>query len=982
MALPVLAIFPKRGLSGLAPVAAWSLVCSMAPTHAQQVVADGTTQTASGTLNTGTAGPPAGYALYALNNGIITSTGALTLITGGNSANGVNATSGGQITIASGSTLTATGAGAIAMSASGTGTGGVASAITATDTVISTAATNLYGAYATQGGVINLTGGSVAAGAGSIGLFAFLGNATIHASGVAVATVGTNGVGVEANLAGVVNLTGGSVTTTGASGYGLYTIGTGATLNATGTVVQTTGNSAIGAFVVQGQMTLQNVSLTTYGASANGADVDNASSLTLTGGSVTTHGASAYGLLGTAGSTLTATNVAVTTTNSSGGVTSQFGARVTLNGGSVSTTGDSAPGLFAVGLQGATGASLVANGVAVTTSGANSHGATVRGGSSLTIANASSITTTGPGSAALYASAYDANPGTATITGSTLKSVQDAGIRTSGTTLNASLTGSSLSGGSALLQAINGGTLNLTADSSTLTGAALTDMASGSISNVTLQNKSTWTVTGNSNLSSLANGGTVSIAGGAPGTTLTVAGPYVGRNGTLSLGTALGGSNSVSDRLILSGPTAVASGNTTVQITNLSGLGALTAGNGIELISGINGATTTAQTTRDAFALAGGHVDAGAYEYRLYAADVNGAGENWYLRSASAPVPPEPPVPPPPPGPTPEVLPPVEVPTYRAEVPMLAALPSQLRQADLAMLGNLHQRIGDEDVKGSADPDARERRAWGRVISTDLDIRQEGTVSPSSKGRLNGLQAGTDLWADPNWRAGVYVGQLEGGVDVDGFARGVAGLRVGRSDLRSQYLGGYATYASSSGFYADGVLQAARHSYTGAPLFDPQFTGKGHSWLASIELGQSFALAPNWQIEPQLQLAHQSLSLDDEALFGALVQQNLDSNWLVRAGVRVKGEVQTAAGLLQPYARLNVYHTSSGTDVARFIGPAALTDIVSRTGYTSTELAAGSTLRLSPATSVYGELGTLFASGGSQRVKGGLQGSAGVRVRW
>jgi fibronectin-binding autotransporter adhesin len=78
-----------------------------------------------------------------------------------------------------------------------------------------------------------------------------------------------------------------------------------------------------------------------------------------------------------------------------------------------------------------------------------------------------------------------------------------------------------------------------------------------------------------------------------------------------------------------------ATGKTSVQVANLGGLGALTCGNGIEVIGAQNGATTTAQTTKDAFALAGGHVDAGAYEYRLYAADASGAGENWYLRSST-----------------------------------------------------------------------------------------------------------------------------------------------------------------------------------------------------------------------------------------------------------------------------------------------------------------------------------------------------------
>ncbi|WP_175501022.1 hypothetical protein [Collimonas sp. OK412] len=43
----------------------------------------------------------------------------------------------------------------------------------------------------------------------------------------------------------------------------------------------------------------------------------------------------------------------------------------------------------------------------------------------------------------------------------------------------------------------------------------------------------------------------------------------------------------------------------------------------------------------------------------------------------------------------------------------------------------------------------------------------------------------------------------------------------------------------------------------------------------------------------------------------------------------------------EPYARLNVYRSSGGTDVARFIGPAATTNIASNAGSKSSELAAG-----------------------------------------
>ncbi|RTQ35278.1 autotransporter outer membrane beta-barrel domain-containing protein [Variovorax gossypii] len=471
-------------------------------------------------------------------------------------------------------------------------------------------------------------------------------------------------------------------------------------------------------------------------------------------------------------------------------------------------------------------------------------------------------------------------------------------------------------------------------------------------------------------VASLANSGTVSLVGATAGTTLTVTGAYVGNNGVLRLGTVLNGSGP-SDRLVLDGATASASGRTTMQITNLGGLGALTSGNGIEVVTAKNGATTTAQTTKDAFSLANGHVDAGAYEYRLYAADASGAGENWYLRSSTT-------VSPAAPTPSTPVI------TYRAEASLYSALPGQLRQGNLAMLGDLRKRVGDDDVKGTATtPTGSDRRAWARVLSTDIDIQQGGAVSPSSKGRLTGFQAGTDLLAMPNWRVGVYVGQLDGDASVRGFASGIQNLGVGRNDLRSQYLGVYGTYTSDSGFYADAVVQSGRHRYTVEPLASPGTSGKGNSLLGSIEVGQSFALGGSgWSIEPQLQLIHQHMDLNNSAIVGAVVQPQADSGWIGRAGVRVKGEIATGVGTLQPYGRFNVYRTSSGADIARFVNGATTTDISAPTGGTSTELAGGFTLALGQSTSLYGEVGKLWASGGNARVKSSINGSVGVRMKW
>ncbi|MGJ7611746.1 MULTISPECIES: autotransporter outer membrane beta-barrel domain-containing protein [unclassified Variovorax] len=718
---------------------------------------------------------------------------------------------------------------------------------------------------------------------------------------------------------------GGGATGTGAPGAG----GDG------GVGLSSTGTSA----------TIANTGSITGGAGGAGGLANN-------GG---TNGANGAGGAGVRGSNLTVTNTGTISGGLGGdGVTRASAVQFTAGGNSLTLS----PGGVLVGAiaidPGATASVIAgANGLSV-------PNALILGGTGTIDTNGNSLSWTGPISGA--SDLVKAGAGVLTVSGANTNS---GATRVAAGTLRAGVA-NTFSSASAFNVA-SGATLDLAGHSQTV--------------------------------ASVTNAGTVSLLGTVPGTTLTVTGPWVGNGGTLRLGTVLGNSSSVSDRLVLSGGTAIASGTTNVQIVNLGGLGALTAGNGIEVISAINGATTTAQTTRNAFTLSGGHVDAGAYEYRLYAADASGAGQNWYLRSTTTVTPP---------GTTTATDPVtttgtgtplaatagatgtgtaaagIVVPTYRAEVPLYAALPEQFRQAGLAMLGNLHQRVGDDGPSGANTASAEQgyRQAWGRVISTDRTIGQTGTVSPTSEGRLTGFQAGTDLWADPNWRVGVYVGQLDGDMRVSGFASGVQNLAVGSNDLRSQFFGAYATWKNDGGLYVDSVLQAGRHRYTVSPTASFGSSGKGDSLLASVEVGQAFAIAPNWTIEPQLQLVHQRVRLDDNGISGAVVQQNSHDGWLVRAGVRVKGEIATSAGLLQPYVRFNVYRSGSGTDITRFVGPAGSTDIATRTGGTSTELAAGGTLQLTESTSLYAELGKLWASGGDTRTKGGVQASLGVKVRW
>ena len=359
-----------------------------------------------------------------------------------------------------------------------------------------------------------------------------------------------------------------------------------------------------------------------------------------------------------------------------------------------------------------------------------------------------------------------------------------------------------------------------------------------------------------------------------------------------------------------------------MQITKLGGLGALTTGNGIEVVSALNGATTTAQTTKDAFALGGGHVDAGAFEYRLYAADATGPARTGtcarpprrrHRRRTTSTT-----------GGSGTGA--MQVPAYRAEVPLFAALPRQLRQTDLAMIGNLHQRIGDDDVKGSG-PAAgdTERRAWGRVIATTSTSASKAPSRRTATATPGASRPAPTCWPH---RTGAPASTSASSTAASRSAGSPAASPTWASVPTTCGATTWAPTAPGPPTRASMPTPCCRPGGTATPpqpLFAQRSAGKGDSLMASIEVGQAFAMGESgWKIEPQLQLIHQHMGLDDIAISGARVRQDSDDGWIARIGVRLKGEIATSLGTLQPYGRFNLYQASGGADVARFIGPGAL----------------------------------------------------------
>ena len=513
------------------------------------------------------------------------------------------------------------------------------------------------------------------------------------------------------------------------------------------------------------------------------------------------------------------------------------------------------------------------------------------------------------------------------------------------------------------------------------------------------------------------NSGNINLNSNFTGDNLTINGNYQGNGGKLTLdlklNSALKDNDSIADntadKLTVQGNVT---GKTTIRFASIDGLGGDTGNtNGIELVH-ING-----NSTGDAFALEGDHLDRGAYEYHLFKGDLQQNGNNWYLRSqkqtdpgdgnsggnnsggnnsggnnsgsdnsdgnnsggnnsggnnsggnnagsGSS-------------GDSGTTTKPSKLrPLYRKEVPLFAAVASQLRQADSLMLANMHQRIGSTPL-----PD--ERMSWGRVIASRTDTQQNGPANARTTGNYAGLQLGSDIWSSNGWRAGGYVGYLHGNLDVDGFTSGID-TRAGKNTTKSYFIGAYGNYTRENGAYADFVVQGARHHVDIKPDNNPSGKQKGHGVTASVEIGQPFTLgSSNWKLEPQAQIIHQWLDLNDSDISGrTTVSHGHNNAWLFRLGGRLEGSYQLNKGSLRPYARVNFFYSPDGADHNSYITNVATTRLNAGASHASTELAIGGTYDITNKVKAYGEIGHTWSNGGDAHTKAPVNGSVGLKINW
>lgn len=532
---------------------------------------------------------------------------------------------------------------------------------------------------------------------------------------------------------------------------------------------------------------------------------------------------------------------------------------------------------------------------------------------------------------------------------------------------------------------------------------------------VAIDPTASWRITGDSHIASLVLNGAAAFEPTSDGShrMLAIDGDLSGQDGRLALNTQLneGGAlnNQLTDRLLIGGNVAT-TGTTLVTVTP-TGSGAVTdtnrngvvdAGEGISIIQ--VGGTSRA----DAFALAGGYVAAGPYQYTLHAfgpgevdptqsALSSGAlswdyrlGNRYVCQDDCAPVDPGAPGPgdggdpgtpenpgdgtdpvaPPPPGERIAVVP--QLPSY------LSAPAALLTYGDMISNG-LHQRLGDIRQGASTDPVGGEvfaRYLGGQLrYSSNLSFQRYGYDFDQ---QVNALQLGGSLIALDGDN-----GSLRAGWAADkGTTRVTPNAADGNSSAKYHANGvsAWITWQQGNGFWVDGVIGATR--YRGDVGTDLRGSDVGNvranGWTTSVEAGMPIAIGGDWTVEPRFQLKHQQLNFRDFTDADGLdVRLGTAKQTSATLGGRI---ARTAQPRFMPYASLDLTHTSNGdpnVDVSSEAFNASDRFGSGRVG-NSYRVAAGAVSQLGEHVQLYGE-GNYQHFVGSYGVRG-WAGNVGIRV--
>jgi outer membrane autotransporter protein len=859
---------------------------------------------------------------------------------------------------------------------------GIGSKITAENlsiTALGLGQTGISGATALDRGLVTLDGGKIEiVGGSSVGLSAD--NGTVSAKGaLTISMTGVDSHGVEARGTGLVEIKPTAIiTTSGAGGFGIFAL-VGGTVTANGITITTSGFlspsgfDADGAAALGGTIKLENSSIKTSGDNADGLHVFDANSR------------------------IFGTNLTITTSGrQAAGAEADNGGLIRLNGGSIATAGANAYGALVSGI----GSRITLTDSDVLSS--NGSGVSVSNGANLTLAG-SSLTALLHG---VVASGGTANtPDSIVFSSGNLITVLGDAFQVQNGVANIIVSnGATVTGNSALLRVLDPlspTVVHFTANHASLFGDIFAEPASITAFNLTnasvltgkvnppplgmgvdmrIDGSSQWVMTGSSDLKSL------SVSAGA---NVQFRPPLFGLHNTLTIGRLLGTGGTFGMNIDLRH-----SVGDLIDITGRSeGSHLLTffdRGRGTDLRT--NEALLVAKTP-DGIAGFSGMTDRGVFKYFVVHGNGSAATpvpDDWYLVRADKIVRdqvtrPEHAFP----GSinTPVGLSPADalsnaanaaIGTYAGGVPLFYTDMDTLIQR----LGELRFLHGDSrtpiDANGKAvvSPAPLEQAnptigTWVRGFGNGMHINDQ--VSRPFEQNTGGFQLGGDK------RFVALQGDLYLGGFLSYFHASRDFLDGGNGSTNAFSVGTYATWLDPKGWYADLVLKYTQlWNYFRAPASDGSFTTESYSIPSlggSVEVGKRFDIG-KFFIEPQAQLAGvweagNNYTASNGLMVGGADQYSLRGRLGLRAGMDFTFSNGTA---LEPYLKVSAIHEF-------LTGDQITTDEIAfnpTVSGTLVDAAAGLAVRLNQSVYLYGEYD--YANGNKIRQPWAV--NAGLRWQW
>lgn len=505
-----------------------------------------------------------------------------------------------------------------------------------------------------------------------------------------------------------------------------------------------------------------------------------------------------------------------------------------------------------------------------------------------------------------------------------------------------------------------------------------------------------WTLTGNSNVRyTIENHGKIDLTR-ANGRVTLETGHYSG-TGAILMNTYLNGGSSSSDRLAYTGS---ARGRTTLHIA-ATGPGGLTSGDGVAVVHAVD---DDARSDAGAFVLAGGILNVGAFSYELHHGGptrLSTVANSWYLRSTKTITPPTPPTPQPArkhsapqstphhgndlqrvtsrpnldkpaydrPAPVAADTSPaipmitradgsVEVPMYRAETALYAAIPDLARTLSLATAGSRNDRHGSGVLRPVPGGKATWAGAWARAFGGRMTDGASQSLTPSVDGHYAGLQIGADLLGYANsmgeGRFGLFGGYASAYANVRGFVRGVMNAPAGSLDVNATSAGMYWTHTGARGWYVDATLTGSYYNSGGRSLngLSPKTDGSGVT--LSVEAGLPIAIGGGFILEPQAQAVYRTLSLDNAADRFSSMRFDLHNGARLRAGARLSHDFTVNDARVQPWLQASYWKETSALDSTLYNG---VTRIASGSPTAGVDVDAGAELALASGMAIWGSGG-------------------------